>query len=122
MARRSAVPCASRRWGVLVFGLGLYVVTWTSSRDKAAKARGELVDAWWNQSTRRWEKPLPHMFKDPLLSSLIHLKPPNMVHAASSAEAMARASARRKQQSQATTLDGVKLKDAYRQRQEGSRR
>lgn len=110
-----------RRLGAAIFGAGLYAVTYTSSRDKAAKARGELVDAWWNQGTRRWEKPQPHMFKDPMLSSLIHLKPPSMVHEASSAKAMAAASARRRQQSQAVTLDGVNIKDAYRQRQDGSR-
>ena len=74
-----------RSWlGAAIFGAGFYAVTWTSSRDRAAKERGELVDAWWNQNTRRWEKPLPHMFKDPLLSSLIHLKPPAIVHDATS--------------------------------------
>ena len=88
-------------------------VTWTSSRDKAAKERGELVDAWWNQNTRRWERPLPHMFKDPLLSSLIHLKPPGVVYDPTTKRPPPR--------QQSVTLDGVKVSDAWRQRTQGTR-
>jgi hypothetical protein len=61
----------------------------------------------------RWEKPLPHMFKDPLLSSLIYLKPPSMVHNASTARP-----ARRRDH---MTMDGVKVREAYRQRETGQR-
>ena len=68
-------------WGCIgFFALGLWAVQSSTARDKRAKDRGELVDAWFNQTTRRWEPPRAHMYKDPLLSSLIHLKPPSMVH------------------------------------------
>ena len=109
-----------RSWfGVGLFTLGFLFVTWTSSRDQAAKKRGELVDAWWNQATRRWEKPAPHMFKDPMLSSLIHLKPPSLVHEAATAKQIA--SLRHNKRKPAKTLDGVNVGDAYRQREQGTR-
>lgn len=103
-----------RSWlGAAIFGVGLGFVWYTGRRDQAAKARGELVDAWWNQSTRRWEKPQPHMFKDPLLSGLIHLKPPSIVH-----DATTRRMARKPE---ARTLDGVRVRDSYRAREQGHR-
>ena len=103
-----------RSWlGVALFGVGLGFVCYTGRRDSAAKARGELVDAWWNQSTRRWEKPQPHMFKDPLLSGLIHLKPPSVVHNATQT--------RQQQRKQSVTLDGVRVRDSYRAREQGHR-
>ena len=83
-------------------------------RDQAKKARGELVDAWWNNATRRWEKPQPFMFKDPMLSAGIHLKPPSMVHAASTPS-------NRSKRKQSLTLDGSKAADAYRAREQGHR-
>ena len=103
-----------RTWfGLGIFALGLFAVTYTSQRDRKAKARGDLVDAWYNHSTRRWERPLSHMYKDPLLSSLIDLKPPDMVHAASTKKPKPRKPVR--------TLDGVKAADAYRAREQGMR-
>ena len=56
------------------------------------------------------------MKKDPFLSSMIMLKPPEMVYNAATAK---QTQAARRQQS--TTLDGVKVKDAYRQREQGMR-
>lgn len=82
-------------------------------RDQARKARGELVDAWFNTATRRWEKPPAWMFKDPMLSAGIHLKPPGMVNEASSAK--------HKKRKQARTLDGSPVGDAYRAREQGMR-
>ena len=68
--------------GIGVFAFGLWAVQSSTARDKRAKERGELVDAWFNQTTRRWETPRAAMYKDPLLSSLIHLKPPSKVYKA----------------------------------------
>lgn len=105
-----------RSWfGAAIFCVGLYAVTYTGARDKAAKERGDLVDAWWNQGTRRWEKPLPHMFKDPMLSALIHLKPPNIVHKSTAPGTV-------KARKQAVTIDGHNVADAYRAREQGHRR
>ena len=70
-----------------------------------------------NQATRRWEKPTPHIYKDPFLSSLITLKPPKMVHDPATKKQM-EAGTRRKQ---SVTLDGVNIRDAYRQREQGTR-
>jgi len=103
-----------RSWmGFAVFAIGLATVTYTSSRDRAAKERGELVDAWWNTATRRWERPPPYMFKDKMMSTAIHLKPPTMVWEASTAR-----QARRKQ---SLTIDGVNAADSYRAREQGHR-
>lgn len=103
-----------RSWiSIALFGAGLYAVSYSSSRDKQAKERGDVVDAWFNQSTRRWEKPLPHMFKDPMLSSLIHLKPPHMVHNATTTRPAAR--------KQAAGIDGTGVTDSYRAREQGHR-
>ena len=55
------------------------------------------------------------MYKDPLLSSLIHLKPPKMVHAPSTKTLKA------PRAKPARTLDGVPLDKAYQQRMAGSR-
>ena len=103
-----------RMWlgfGLFLGGLGL--VSYTSVRDRRAKERGELVDAWWNAQTRRWERPHAWMFKDPLVSSGIHLKPPSMVHAASPP--------RPAKSKPARTLDGSTARDAYRAREQGMR-
>ena len=101
-----------RSWvGLAIFGGGLWACTYSSRRDTAAKERGELVDAWYNQNTRRWEKPLPHMRKDPMLSSLIALKPPHMVHAPSTT--------RQPPRKQAQTIHGNSAADAYRAREQG---
>ena len=86
--------------------------------DKAAKERGELVDAWYNQTTRRWETPRQHMYKDAMLSSLIMLKPPAQVYKPNQSFA---GESRASQPKLARTLSGVALADAYRQRQTGSR-
>ena len=105
-----------RSWlSVALFGAGLYAVSYSSSRDKAAKERGDVVEAWFNQSTRRWEKPLPHMFKDPMLSALIHLKPPGMVHNATQSKSVQR------ERKQARTIDGHGVADSYRAREQGHR-
>jgi len=103
-----------RSWiSIALFGAGLYACSSSSMRDRKAKEKGEVVDAWYNQSTRRWEKPLPHMFKDPMLSSLIHLKPPEMVYNANTA--------RQAPRKQSLTIDGHKVADAYRAREQGHR-
>ena len=73
------------------------------------------MQAWYNQMTRRWEEPRQHMYKDAMLSSLIMLKPPGIVHKAS--KSSVNYASRPNQQ----TLDGVPLADAYRARQTGSR-
>jgi len=99
-----------------VFAFGLWAVQSSSASDKAAKERGELVDAWYNQTTRRWETPRQHMYKDAMLSSLIMLKPPAQVYKASKP-----GENRASQSKPARTLSGVALADAYRQRQTGSR-
>ena len=49
--------------GLAIFAAGLWLCAGTAARDRAKKERGELVDAWFNQTTRRWEKPPAHMFK-----------------------------------------------------------
>ena len=99
-----------------VFAFGLWAVQSSSASDKAAKERGELVDAWYNQTTRRWETPRQHMYKDAMLSSLIMLKPPAQVHKPSKP-----GENRASQSKPARTLSGVALADAYRQRQTGGR-
>jgi len=97
------------------FLFGLYWVQSSGARDQRAKDKGELVDAWWNHTSRRWETPKPQMYKDPLLSGLIHLKPPSMVYGGKSQLIQAnRASSTR-------TLDGLTPEQAYRLRQTGSR-
>lgn len=101
-----------------VFAFGLWAVQSSSASDKAAKERGELVDAWYNQTTRRWETPRQHMYKDAMLSSLIMLKPPAQVYKPNQSFA---GESRASQPKLARTLSGVALADAYRQRQTGSR-
>lgn len=104
-----------RSWlGIGIFFGGLGFIFYSGSRDNAKKARGELVDAWWNHSTRRWERPQPGMAKDPFLSGLIQLKPPEMVHAASTGK-------KGNKRKPARTLDGAKAADAYRAREQGHR-
>lgn len=106
---------SQRMWlSVSAFGLGLLAVMWTSSSDRKAKERGDLVDAWFNQSTRRWEKPPAHLFKDPLLSGLIHLKKPSEVH---SATPQGKYNVRRG----AKTIDGSDAAASYRAREQGHR-
>jgi len=113
-AKREDQARMVRSWvGLSLFALGLWACTHTATRDSAAKQRGELVDAWFNQSSRRWEKPQPHMLKDPFLSSLIHLKPPDQVYNASPV--------RPNKRKTATTLDGSKVDAAYRAREQGMR-
>ncbi|KAL1498547.1 hypothetical protein AB1Y20_008419 [Prymnesium parvum] len=103
-----------RLWvGLSVFALGLGACVGTASRDRAAKERGELVDAWFNQSTRRWEKPSTHMYRDPFLSSMIHLKPPSMVYNPTTVRSARPAKAK--------TLDGASADAAYRAREQGMR-
>lgn len=99
-----------------VFLFGLWLVQSSGARDQRAKEKGELVDAWWNHTTRRWETPKPQMYKDPLLSSLIDLKPPSMVYGGKSQliQQANRASSTR-------TLDGLTPEQAYRLRQTGTR-
>ena len=99
-----------------VFAFGLWAVQSSSASDKRAKERGELVDAWFNPTSRRWEEPRAAMYKDPMLSQLVMLKPPGIVHKAG--KPGANYAARRPKQK---TLDGVALDDAYRARQTGSR-
>ena len=53
------------------------------------------------------------MYKDPFLSSLIQLKPPDQVSTAGTARPMKRKTA--------VTLDGSKVNDAYRAREQGMR-
>ena len=103
-----------RSWGgLLVFALGLGTVYYTGRRDKLAKQRGELVDAWWNNATRRWERPQPYMFKDPFMSSAITLKPPNQVWEPSTKRAPNR--------KQSVTIDGANARDSYLARAQGHR-
>jgi len=105
---------ATRSWiSVAIFGVGLYAVSYTGQRDKAAKERGDMVDAWWNPTNRRWERPPAHMFKDPMLSALIHLKPPTMVYKPTASKAAPR--------KQSLTIDGTGAADAYRAREQGMR-
>jgi len=107
----------ARAWrsyiSVAIFGGLLLMVSYTGSRDKAAKERGDLVDAWWNPNHRRWERPPSHMFKDPMLSALIHLKPPSMVYSPSTVKVAPR--------KQALTIDGSRAGDSYRAREQGHR-
>eukprot|EP00967_Tisochrysis_lutea_P091712 scaffold131904_cov36-Tisochrysis_lutea.AAC.6 len=71
------------------------------------------------QATRRWEKATPAMMRDPLLSTLVHLKPPGMVygHGLKGNGGVHGQPARK----QAQTLDGQKIGDAYRARAQGTR-
>uniref|UniRef100_A0A7S0NSC5 J domain-containing protein n=1 Tax=Calcidiscus leptoporus TaxID=127549 RepID=A0A7S0NSC5_9EUKA len=95
------------------FTVGLLAVMMTSRRDQKKREKGELVDAYWNQVTRRWEIAPATMLKDPLLSTMVHLKPPEMVHKATPNI--------RRTKSKARTLDGRNADDAYRARQQGHR-
>lgn len=61
---------------VATFVLGLSAVTLSARRDNRRLESGELVEAYFNQVTRRWEKASPSMKRDPLLSTLVHLKSP----------------------------------------------
>jgi curved DNA-binding protein CbpA len=64
-----------RSWaGVALFAAGMFAVTYTGSRDRKAKERGELVDAWWNQSTRRYVRALL-LPTDPPLPNLAPTRP-----------------------------------------------
>ena len=97
------------------FFLGLWYIGYSGRRDKAALERGDLVEAWYNQTTRRWEPPRPPMYKDPLLRNLIHLKPPHMVHKPGSP-----GGAQQRRES-TRTLDGLTPEQAWRARQQGTR-
>ena len=55
------------------------------------------------------------MFKDPLLCTGIHLKPPAMVYEATTGRTQ------RRHSRPAMTLDGVRAVDAYRAREQGQR-
>ncbi len=110
----------ARHWrmfaGASIFAAGLLAVVLTSRRDTAKRESGELVDAWFNQATKRWEVPPPHIYKDPMLSSLVRLKPPVAVHAATdpavirSGRARSTAAAAHRP---ATTVDGVPISQAF---------
>lgn len=95
------------------FTVGLLVVMMTSRRDQKKREKGELVDAYWNQVTRRWEIAPAAMMKDPLLSTMVHLKSPEIVHKTTTNA--------RRTQSKARTLDGRTADEAYRARQQGHR-
>ena len=101
--------------GVGTFILGLAAINLSAARDRRLKERGELVDAWFNQATRRWETPPPHMHKDALMSTAIHLKPPSLVHSAAE-----KARVRRRSRA-ARTLDGSTAEQSYLARQRGDK-
>lgn len=105
---RTVLICAS------TFIIGLAAIILTGRRDQAAKDRGDLIDAYYNQATRRWEHATPAMMKDPLLSTLVTLKPPSIVH-----KPLVGAHQRRHKRAQ--TLDGQNVDAAYRARQQGTR-
>ena len=114
-AERVDAQRARRMWaGVGTFILGLAAINLSAARDRRLKASGDLVDAWFNQATRRWETPPPHMHKDALMSTAIHLKPPHTVYRASSARGGRRAGATR-------TLDGSTAEHSYLARQRGDK-
>lgn len=72
-----------------------------------------------SQATRRWEKATPAMKRDPLLSTLVHLKSPGMVYGHGlTGTGGTQARVVRKQ---AQTLDGQNASDAYRARAQGTR-
>merc|ERR1712137_1200362 len=71
----------------------------------AKKARGELVDAFYNQGSRQWEAAPSYMLKDPLLSTMVHLKPPSQVSPITTKTRVSRRPAK--------TIDNVDVDKAY---------
>ena len=113
--RRSAsTPNARRMWaGVGTFILGLAAINLSAARDRRLKASGDLVDAWFNQATRRWETPPPHMHRT--LSCKRRLpQTASHVYRASSARGGRRAGA-------FETLDGSTAEHSYLARQRGDK-
>jgi len=104
---------------VATFVLGLSAVTLSARRDNRRLESGELVEAYFNQVTRRWEKASPSMKRDPLLSTLVHLKSPEVVygHGLTGSGGQPRHAPRRS----ALTIDGRRASDAFRDRQSGAR-
>mmetsp|Transcript_20555 Transcript_20555/g.43448 ORF Transcript_20555/g.43448 Transcript_20555/m.43448 type:complete len:237 (+) Transcript_20555:319-1029(+) len=98
-----------------VFGVGMLLVVLSANRDHRKRKSGDLIDAYYNQATRRWEPATAAMMKDPLLSTLVHLKKPEMVFQPTAA------SRRRPQRVQSRTADGSTAQEAYRARQQGTR-
>jgi len=101
--------CAFGSSAIFLIGCGLAL--YTGRRDTAKKARGELVDAVYNQGTRRWETPAPHVLKDPLLSTMVHLKPPSEVYSPTRVVQSSRRPAK--------AADGRDITSAYKARQQG---
>ena len=110
----------TRTWlGCLAaFGVGLGVIVLTSKQNHEARESGQSVDAYYNQATRRWEPATKAMMRDPLLSTMVHLKPKEDVHQPTRASQRARL---KSVTSQTRTLDGRKPADAFKSRQAGSR-
>ena len=90
-------------------------LTWQFEVALIEDGNADLVEAWYNQTTRRWEPPRPPMYKDPLPRNLIHLKPPHMVHKPGSP-----GGAQQRRES-TRTLDGLTPEQAWRARQQGTR-
>lgn len=110
---------AKRAWvsyaGVALFAAGLGAVVLSSGRERQARQDEDMVEAWMNPATRRWERVPPHLRKSPMLSSLIELKPKAVVNASTpSGKSMRR-------RPSARTLDGARAADAYRAREQGHR-
>ena len=76
---------------VSAFFIGLFVVNWTSSRDSAAKARGDLVDAWCGHTAPRAlpdQEHCPTEHTRTRLAALLHcLAPPSWPHLAATSHA-----------------------------------
>lgn len=66
--------------GVCTLFGGLVVVTLSARSDNRRLAKGELVHAFFNQNSRRWEVATAAMRRDPMLSAMVHLKPPDVVY------------------------------------------
>ena len=97
-----------------VYFVGLSAVILSARSNDRAREAGDKVDAYYNQSTRRWEPALPQMLRDPLLSQMVHLKPAADVHRPSHPGSKRPSGAQR-------TLDGLTPTQAYTARMAGTR-